>query len=97
MATDLRVHNPMGYPPRLTRSIWRRVSATWPGRPSTSWIAASTTAISWLNRWRTGFARTGPTYRSEVRRKSGVYTERDEALYTEIQRKGAGAVMAVGH
>jgi hypothetical protein len=32
-----------------------------------------------------------------VRRKSGVYTERDEALYTEIQQKGAAAIVAVGH
>ena len=38
-----------------------------------------------------------PDINVEVRRKSGVYTERDENLYEEIQQKGAGAVMAVGH
>ena len=35
--------------------------------------------------------------RVEVRRKSGVYTERDEDLYSEIQAQGDAAVMAVGH
>jgi hypothetical protein len=38
-----------------------------------------------------------PDVNIEVRRKSGVYTERDEALYTEIQQKGAAAIVAVGH
>jgi hypothetical protein len=32
-----------------------------------------------------------------VRRKSGVYTERDEALYNEIKTQGAAAIVAVGH
>ena len=43
------------------------------------------------------FSDNRPDINVEVRRKSGVYTERDESLYNEIQQKGAGAVMAVGH
>jgi len=33
----------------------------------------------------------------EVRRKSGVYTQRDPELYEEIKAKGDAAVVAVGH
>ena len=43
------------------------------------------------------FAEHMPDVNIEVRRKSGVYTERDPELYEEIQAKGDAAVVAVGH
>jgi hypothetical protein len=43
------------------------------------------------------FAEQRPDVHVEVRRKSGVYTERDEPLYREIQEKGDAAIVAVGH
>ena len=43
------------------------------------------------------FAEHRPDVRIEVRRKSGVYTERDPELYEEIKAKGDAAVVAVGH
>ena len=83
--------------PRSTRNIWPRVKATWPVRPSISSTAALTTAIFWVEQMANWFRDNRPDIDIEVRRKSGVYTERDEGLYTEIQQQGAGAVMAVGH
>ena len=38
-----------------------------------------------------------PSVNIEIRRKSGVYTERDDALYEEIKEKGDAAVVGVGH
>jgi hypothetical protein len=38
-----------------------------------------------------------PDIKIEVRRKSGVYTERDETLYQEIRANGDAAIVAVGH
>lgn len=43
------------------------------------------------------FAEHRPDVRIEVRRKAGVYTERDPELYEEIKAKGDAAVVAVGH
>ena len=38
-----------------------------------------------------------PGIRVEVRRKSKVYTQRDDALYEEIRERGAAAIIGVGH
>jgi hypothetical protein len=43
------------------------------------------------------FAERMPQVETALRRKSGVYTERDPALYEEIQARGGVAVVAVGH
>ena len=38
-----------------------------------------------------------PSVKTELRSKSGVYTERDPRLYEEIRARGAAAVVGVGH
>lgn len=38
-----------------------------------------------------------PGTKVEVRRKSNVYTQRDDALYEEIKQQGDAAVIGVGH
>jgi len=43
------------------------------------------------------FAEHLPQVKTELRSKSGVYTERDPELYEEIREKGDAAVIAVGH
>ena len=43
------------------------------------------------------FAEHEPGTRVEVRRKSNVYTERDDALYEEIKHEGDAAIVGVGH
>ena len=66
MATDLRVHNPMGYPPQIDQKHLA---------PRVSDLAGKT------------------VYLVDCRFDDGdILVE-----HTEIQRKGAGAVMAVGH
>ena len=43
------------------------------------------------------FSENEPGTNVEVRRKSDVYTNRDDALYEEIKEKGDAAVIGVGH
>ena len=43
------------------------------------------------------FSKNMPEVRTEVRRKSGVYTKRDNELYEEIKGKGDAAIVGVGH
>ncbi len=97
MDTKIRVHNPMGYPPQIAQK---------PLAPRADDLTGKTVylvdcrfddgdiLIEQMANW---FHDNRPDVNIEVRRKSGVYTERDETLYAEIQQKGAGAVMAVGH
>ena len=97
MGSNLKVHNPMGYPPQIDQKHLA---------PRVSDLAGKTVylvdcrfddgdiLVEQMANW---FRDNRPDINIEVRRKSGVYTERDESLYEEIQQKGAGAVMAVGH
>ena len=43
------------------------------------------------------FAEHMPLVRTETRRKSGVYTERDAGLFEEIRARGDAAILGVGH
>ena len=43
------------------------------------------------------FAEHCPDTKVEVRRKSNVYTERDDELYEEIKHEGDAAIIGVGH
>lgn len=97
MSTIGRVHNPMGYPPQIEQ---KRLA------PRVTDLSGQTLylvdcrfddgdiLVEQMANW---FGEHRPDINIEVRRKSGVYMERDETLYNEIQHKGAGAVMAVGH
>ena len=97
MGSHLKVHNPMGYPPKIDQKHLA---------PRVNDLAGKTVylvdcrfddgdiLVEQMANW---FRDNRPDINIEVRRKSGVYTERDENLYEEIQQKGAGAVMAVGH
>ena len=43
------------------------------------------------------FAEHMPQVKTETRRKSGVYTERDADLFEEIRTRGDAAILGVGH
>ena len=97
MAEKLRVHNPCGYPPRITRMDMAPRPDDLEGK--TVYLVDcrfddGDILIEQMDRW---FKEHRPGIRTEVRRKAGVYTERDEDLYDEIKAKGAAAIVAVGH
>lgn len=97
MTQKLQVLNPMGFPPKISQKSLA---------PRPDSLAGKTVylvdcrfddgdiLIAQMANW---FAERRPDIKIEVRRKSGVYTERDEPLYREIQEKGDAAVVAVGH
>ncbi|RIK43665.1 MAG: hypothetical protein DCC55_04850 [Chloroflexi bacterium] len=97
METKVRVHNPMGYPPQIAQKRLAPRPAELSGK--TVYLVDcrfddGDILVEQMANW---FHDHRPDVKIEVRRKSGVYTERDEALYTEIQQEGAAAVVAVGH
>ena len=97
MAGKMRVLNPMGFPPKISQKHLAPRPATLAGK--TVYLVDcrfddGDILIEQMAHW---FAENRPDVKVEVRRKSGVYTERDEALYKEIKAKGDAAVLAVGH
>ena len=97
MTTHTRVHNPMGYPPQIAQKSLAPRHTDLSGK--TLYLVDcrfddGDILVEQMAGW---FQDNRPDINIEVRRKSGVYMERDEPLYAEIQEKGAGAVMAVGH
>ena len=89
--------NPMGFPPQIEHlSMAPRLES----------IAGKTVylvdcrfddgdiLIGQIQEW---FAEQMPEVRTEARRKSGVYTKRDEELYEEIRGRGDAAIVGVGH
>ena len=97
MADRIRVHNPQGYPPEIVRLGMAPRPETLEGK--TVYLVDcrfddGDILIEQMDHW---FKENRPDIKTEVRRKAGVYTERDEDLYDEIKAKGAAAVVAVGH
>jgi hypothetical protein len=92
-----KVLNPMGFPPKILQKSLAPRPETLDGK--TVYLVDcrfddGDILIEQMANW---FTENRPDIRIDVRRKSGVYTERDEALYKEIQAKGGTAVVAVGH
>lgn len=97
MGEKLKVLNPMGFPPKILQKSLAQRPDTLEGK--TVYLVDcrfddGDILIEQMANW---FSENRSDVNIEVRRKSGVYTERDEALYKEIQEKGDAAVVAVGH
>lgn len=97
MSGKIRVLNPVGYPPEISQKQLAPRPETLAGK--TVYLVDcrfddGDVLIAQIADW---LAEHHPEICVEVRRKSGVYTERDEPLYREIQEKGDAAIVAVGH
>lgn len=97
MRDKIQVLNPRGYPPQISQKSLAPRPDNLSGK--TVYLVDcrfddGDILIEQMANW---FAENRTDVKVEVRRKSGVYTERDEPLYREIQANGAGAVVAVGH
>lgn len=97
METKIRVHHPMGYPPQIAQKRLASRPAELSGKTVYLIDCRFDDGDILVEQMANWFHDHRPDVKIEVRRKSGVYTERDEALYTEIQQRGAAAVVAVGH
>ena len=97
MANQFQVLNPMGFPPKISQQSLASRPENLSGK--TVYLVDcrfddGDILVEQMANW---FSENRTDVNVQVRRKSGVYTERDEGLYEEIQAKGDAAVMAVGH
>ena len=97
MSSKVKVYNPMGYPPKIKQLGMASRPSSLEGKTVYLVDCRFDDGDILVEQMADWFGEHLPEVNVEVRRKSGVYTERDDALYEEIQAKGAGAVVAVGH
>ena len=93
----IKVMNPMGFPPQIVQAGMAPRSGDLKGRPVYLVDCRFDDGDILVEQMADWFAERMPEVQVEVRRKSGVYTERDPALYEEIRDGGGAAVVAVGH
>ena len=91
------VMNPMGYPPAITQLGMAPRLDTLDGKTVYLVDCRFDDGDILMQQMQAWFAEHKPQVKTELRSKSGVYTERDPELYEEIQKKGDAAIIAVGH
>ena len=97
MDSEIRVMNPMGYPPEITQlGMASRPESL---ESKTVYLVDcrfddSDILMQQMQNW---FAEHMPEVKTEFRSKAGVYTERDPELYEEIKSRGDAAIVGVGH
>ena len=95
--TQLSVHNPEGYPPKIVQLRMATRTGSLEGKTVYLVDCRFDDGDILMQQMANWFSENMPSVSIEVRRKSGVYTERDDALYEEIKAKGGAAVVGVGH
>jgi hypothetical protein len=93
----ITVLNPMGYPPRIEPSRMAPRPGKLDGRTVYLVDCRFDDGDILMEQMQNWFAEKMLGVETALRRKSGVYTERDPALYEEIKARGGVAVVAVGH
>jgi hypothetical protein len=93
----MAVLNPMGYPPRIAPLRMAERTERLGARPVYLVDCRFDDGDILMEQMQAWFRERMPAVRTELRRKSGVYTERDAALYEEIRERKGVAVVAVGH
>jgi hypothetical protein len=97
MPGKITVHNPMGYPPKITQLGMAPRPGSLKGKTVYLVDCRFDDGDILMRQMGNWFAEHMPEVHVEVRRKSDVYTRRDDALYEEIRTKGHAAVFGVGH
>ena len=96
-ATTLTVHNPMGYPPRVTPKDMAPRLDTLEGKTVFLVDCRFDDADIFLTQMRDWFAEHMPGVRAELIRLSSVYTRDDPETWEKIQANGDAAIVGVGH
>ena len=91
------VWNPMGYPPRIAAAGMAPRLGSLAGKTVYLVDCRFDDGDILMGQMQDWFGEHMPEVETVLRRKSGVYTERDPELYEEIRARGAVAVVAVGH
>lgn len=97
MGGKITVLNPAGYPPGIEQQGLAKRPGSLEDKPVYLVDCRFDDGDILMEQMQDWFKDHRPDVKTELRRKSGVYTERDPALYEEIQKSGGVAVVAVGH
>ena len=97
MDDNLKVMNPMGYPPEIAQLGMAPRPQSLAGKTVYLFDCRFDDGDILMQQMQDWLAENRPEVRTELRRKSGVYTERDPELYEEIKERRGTAVVAVGH
>lgn len=89
--------NPMGYPPAIRPLRMAPRPDSLAGKTVYLVDCRFDDGDILMQQMEAWFAEHLPGVKTALRRKSGVYTERDPELYEEIRERGDAAVVAVGH
>jgi len=97
MSQALSVHNPVGYPPKVTGKPLAPRLDTLDGR--TLYLVDcrfddSDVLLKQVQAW---FAERMPAVRTVYKPISSVYTKDDPATWKEVQANGHAAIVALGH
>ena len=93
----LTVFNPRGYPPKIVGLPMAPRPASLAGKTIYLIDCRFDDGDRLMLEMQHWFAEHMPEVKTELRSKSGVYTEDDQPLFNEIRAKGALAVVGVGH
>ena len=93
----ISVLNPMGHPPKIDQLGMASRPDSLEGKTVFLVDCRFDDGDILMRQMGEWFAEHAPGTKVEVRRKSDVYTERDDALYEEIKHEGDAAIIGVGH
>ncbi len=97
MGNKITVLNPMAYPPKIKQLGMADRPDSLKDRTVYLVDCRFDDGDILMRQMAEWFVESEPGVNVEVRRKSDVYTRRDDALYEEIREKGDAAVIGVGH
>ncbi len=89
--------NPMGYPPKIAQVGMTPRPASLDGKTVYLIDCRFDDGDIFLRQMQNWFVEHMPSVNAVFVQKSGVYTEKDPALFEEIKRQGALAIVGVGH
>jgi hypothetical protein len=97
MAEKMTVHNPMGFPPKVTQLAMAPRMDSLEGRPIFLVDCRFDDGDVLMKQMQYWFRDNMPTVRTELRRKAGVHKEHDPELFEEIRSSNGAAIFGVGH
>ena len=97
MARELKVHNPVGYPPKVTGKPLAPRLDTLNGRTLYLVDCRFDDSDVFLKQVQAWFAEHLPAVKTVYKPISSVYTKDDPATWKEVQANGHAAIVALGH
>lgn len=93
----ITVHNPMGYPPKVSRKQPAARPASLDGKVVYLIDSRFDDSVELLKQVEAWFARNMPSVELRIRQLASTYAKDDPALWEEIKANGHAAIIGVGH